>query len=64
MNADDPDEVAFDILEDNVYKGMGMSHPVLGTKYTVSSFTHDKLDEYYFNHYTRDEIIVSICWFI
>ena len=37
-----------------------MSHPVLGTKYTVSSFTHDKLDEYYFNHYTRDEIIVSI----
>lgn len=60
MNADDPDEVAFDILEDNVYKGMGMAHPVLGTKYTVSSFTHDKLDEYYFNHYTRDEIIVSI----
>lgn len=60
MNADDPDEVAFDILEDHVYKGMGMAHPVLGTKYTVSSFTHDKLDEYYFNHYTRDEIIVSI----
>ena len=60
MNADDPDEVAFDILEDNVYKGMGMSHPVLGTKYTVSSFTHDKLDKYYFDHYTRDEIIVSI----
>ena len=60
MNADDPDEVAFDILEDNVYKGMGMSHPVLGTKSTVSSFTHDKLDRYYFDHYTRDEIIVSI----
>jgi len=60
MNADDPDEVAFDILDDNVYKGMGMSHPVLGTKYTVSSFTHDKLDKYYFDHYTRDEIIVSI----
>ena len=60
MNADDPDDVAFDILEDNVYCGMGMSHPVLGTKETVSSFTHDKLDEYYFDHYTRDEIIVSI----
>lgn len=60
MNADDPDDVAFDILEDNVYYGMGMSHPVLGTKETVSSFTHDKLDEYYFDHYTRDEIIVSL----
>lgn len=60
MNADDPDDVAFDILEDNVYCGMSMSHPVLGTKETVSSFTHDKLDEYYFDHYTRDEIIVSI----
>lgn len=60
MNADDPDDVAFDILEDNVYCGMGMSHPVLGTKETVSSFTHDKLDEYYFDYYTRDEIIVSI----
>lgn len=60
MNADDPDDVAFDILEDNVYCGMGMSHPVLGTKETVSSFTNDKLDEYYFDHYTRDEIIVSL----
>ena len=60
MNSDDPDDVAFDILEDNVYHGMGMAHPVLGTKDTVSSFTHDKLDEYYFDHYTRDEIIVSI----
>ena len=60
MNADDPDDVAFDILEDNVYCGMRMSHPVLGTKETVSSFTHDKLDEYYFDHYTRDEIIVSL----
>ena len=60
MNADDPDDVAFDILEDNVYCGMGMSHPVLGTKETVSSFTHDKLDKYYFDHYTRDEIIVSL----
>lgn len=60
MNADDPDDVAFDILEDNVYRGMGMSHPVLGTKETVSSFTHDKLNEYYFDHYTRDEIIVSV----
>lgn len=60
MNADDPDDVAFDILEDNVYRGMGMSHPVLGTKDTVSSFTHDKLNEYYFDHYTRDEIIVSV----
>ena len=27
MNSDDPDDVAFDILEDNVYHGMGMAHP-------------------------------------
>lgn len=60
MNADDPDDVAFDMLEDSIYVGMRMAHPVLGTKETVSSFDHDKLNEYYFNHYTRDEIVVSI----
>ena len=60
LNADDPDDVAFDMLEDSIYVGMRMAHPVLGTKETVSSFDHDKLNEYYFNHFTRDEIVVSI----
>lgn len=60
MNADDPDDVALENLEKSIYKGMGMAHPVLGTKDTVSSFTQEILNEYYYSHYTRDEIVVSI----
>lgn len=60
MNLDDPDDVALDNLEDAVCRGTGMAHPVLGSKETVSSFTHEKVSEYYFSHYTRDEIFVSV----
>lgn len=60
MNADDPDDVALENLENSLYKGLGMAHPVLGTKETVSSFTQDIINDYYYKHYTRDEIVVSV----
>lgn len=60
MNADDPDDVALDKLEAIVNEGSGMAHPVLGYKNTVSSFTRDMVEEYYYSHYTRDAIVVSV----
>lgn len=60
MNKDDPDDVALDHLEQIICRGTGMAHPVLGSKETVSSFTREGLQRYYFDHYTRDEIVVSV----
>lgn len=60
MNADDPDDVAMDKFDEVVLDGCKLSHPVLGSKETVSSFNHDSLNKYYTEHYTRDNIIVSV----
>ena len=60
MNADDPDDVAMDLFDQVVLDGSKLSHPVLGSKETVSSFNHDVLDKYYREHYTRDSIVISI----
>lgn len=60
MNADDPDDVAIEEFDRIILDGSGLSHPVLGYKETVTSFTHDILDKYYREHYTRDSIVVSI----
>lgn len=60
MNADDPDDVSMDLLEENLFGGSNLSHPILGTKETVMSFNHDKLSKYYNEHYTKDSIVVSV----
>lgn len=60
MNMDDPDDVALDNLEELVFKGTDMEHPVLGSKESVSGFTSDLLNEYYYDHYTCDSLVISI----
>lgn len=60
MNADDPDDVSMDLLEENLFEGSNLSHQILGTKETVMSFNHDKLSKYYNEHYTKDAIVVSV----
>lgn len=60
MNCDDPDDVAMEKFDEIVLDGCRLSHPVLGSKETVMSFTHNSLDKYYGEHYTRDNIVVSI----
>lgn len=60
MNADDPDSVALDAFDDVVLDGSSLSHPVLGFKENIISFNHDKLNKYYYEHYSKDRIFVSI----
>lgn len=60
MCADDPDELAMDELDEVLYHGSTMSHRILGTSDTVTSFTPEILRNYYDEHYTRDSIVVSV----
>ena len=60
MNGDDPDDVALDALENVVFAGSGLEHPVLGFKETVNAFSQDMVRNYYDEHYTRDAITVSV----
>lgn len=60
MNSDDPDSVALDAFDDIVLDGSSLSHPVLGYKENITSFNHDSLCKYYNEHYSKDNIFVSI----
>ncbi|MBQ0018833.1 MAG: insulinase family protein [Clostridiales bacterium] len=60
MNADDPDDVAMELLDSIILDGSTLASPILGTKESVSAFDHDALNKYYREHYTRDNLVVSI----
>ena len=60
MNADDPDDVAMEAFDASVLKGSGLARPVLGSKDNVRSFNHDSIDKYYREHYTRDNLAISV----
>ena len=60
MSADDPDDVALENLEKLVFSGSGLSHAVLGSKETVSSFNSADLRKYFDEHYTKDSIVISV----
>jgi predicted Zn-dependent peptidase len=60
MSNDEPDGVAVDVLEGNLFDGTTLAHPVLGSKESVSSFTQDLVRKYYGEHYTKDALVVSV----
>lgn len=60
MNADDPDDVAMDEFDKIVLNESKLAHPVLGYKDNIISFNHDFLCKYYYEHYTKDNLIVSV----
>ena len=60
MSMDDPDDVSLERLETLVFAESKLSHAVLGSKETVSSFDSESLRKYFDEHYTKESIIVSI----
>lgn len=60
MNLDDPDDLAIDNLERIIYGGTPMSHPVLGSKESVMSFTKNSITEYYNKHYCKNNLVISV----
>ena len=47
MSNDEPDGVAVDVLEGNLFDGTTLAHPVLGSKESVSSFTQHLVTKNY-----------------
>lgn len=60
MTADDPDDVAMDEFDSICLADSGLAHPVLGFKKNIQSFNHDFVAKYYNEHYTKDNVFVSI----
>ncbi|RDU38595.1 insulinase family protein [Neobacillus piezotolerans] len=60
MYDDTPDDIVHDLLSKAVYEKHPLGYPILGTESTLETFTGDKLNEYIFNHYTPENVVISI----
>lgn len=57
---DDPTELIWDDFEALVFRGSDLSHTILGTEKSVSSFTQKKLLRFYSEHYRLDNMVLFI----
>ncbi|MCJ7855824.1 insulinase family protein [Lachnospiraceae bacterium NSJ-143] len=59
MYDDDPEERVQDILQNIIWNGSSLAHPILGTEETISNFNSNKIKEYFKSHYRNDNTVIS-----
>lgn len=60
MYLDSPEDIVFDMLHEIMFKDTPLSFPILGTEDTVSNINRKTLLDYYHNHYTSDNMVISV----
>ncbi|PMC38484.1 peptidase M16 [Bacillus sp. UMB0899] len=60
MYEDTPDDIVHDILSKATYGKHPLAYPILGTEETLASFNGDTLREYMNNHYTPENVVISV----
>ena len=60
MYDDAPEEVVHDKLQESIWRGSSLGLPILGTVETISNFDSDILKDYFKNHYTNENTVISI----
>lgn len=60
MYEDTPDDVCYEKLMSNCFKG-SLGRPVLGKEKTLIAMTGESLKEYKEKHYTAGNIVISLC---
>lgn len=56
---DAPDDYVFELFSQNIIKGHPLSHPILGTKESISSFSHEGCVSYLQKHYSTGNLTVA-----
>ncbi len=57
---DDPDDLIFDLIEAELFKGHGLANPIIGNDENIKSFTSNITKEFISKNYTDDRLIVSV----
>ena len=60
MYEDTPEDLVFEIMQGNIWRGSSLGHPILGDASTVSSFDRDALRGYFTASYHPENIVVSV----
>ncbi len=60
MTLDDPDELAHDTITELVFKNSDLGRSIIGTPKSLNNISRDVMKDYYYNEYSRDNIVISI----
>ena len=60
MYEDTPDDIVHDVLSRATFGDHPLGYPILGTEETLTTFNGDTLREYMNEHYTPDNVVVSV----
>src|SRR5271154_54612 len=59
MEVDNPEYLIHEIFSSNFWKGHALGRPILGTKQTIRSFDHDKVESFYRQFYGPSNILIT-----
>lgn len=57
---DSPEDVVYDLLSETIFKKDGLGQPILGTEETLGALTRERVLSYLKEHYTPDNIVISV----
>jgi len=60
MIEDSPDDLAYETVMTNLYRGNPMANSVIGTKTSLKNISRNTILEYIKKEYTKDSIVISI----
>lgn len=60
MYEDSPEEIVLDELHTTVWPGHSLGYNIIGTKDNIRSMTKEKLQDYIYEHYVGDNIVISV----
>ena len=59
MEEDIPDDLVCEIFTQNFWKNQPLGRPILGTSQTVSRLHRDRVADFFREHYTPDQLVIS-----
>ena len=60
MYEDTPEDLVFEIMQENIWRESTLGHPILGSPATVSSFDRETLIGYFGSSYRPENIVISV----
>lgn len=60
MYEDSPEDVAYDLLSDAMFKEHPLSKPILGEQNTLQSFNRNKIMSFFQEYYSPQSVIISV----
>lgn len=61
MYEDSPEDLAYDLLLENIYKNHNLGMNILGNRKTLKNFKRENILDYYNKYYIPNNSVISIC---